>query len=704
MRYISRIGRNKILKKQRKKRLITAFLVISLLSMIFIPSFALSADTPKEEVVYVNLNYDGSVDATYVVNIFDLTEDGQIIDYGDYTALRQLTDSGTIEMENERIKIDAKAGKLFYEGKLGRNSIPWLFNIRYFLDGVEYKASDLGGKSGPLEICMNIDENKDAKNEFFKHFTLQVAFSFDGYTCKEIKAEGATIANAGKYKQVMFTVLPGKSTEIRAYAQVSDFEMEGISINAIPMNMDFTFEDDPDMMKKLKELKDGVAELDDGAVELRDGVKELRDGTEELKDGLDEFNEGVFELADGTGELEDNSDEFVDGVKELKDGVKDLYKGTREFKKGTKELNDGASDLLSAARKLYSGSNDLSNGLAQLASQNTSLLGGAGQIFDFMIQSANDQIPGRSLTRENYKDVLNGMIQPMEEGVYSAVMADIDAITDQVKGLVYAEVLAENPQATSDEIMIIMASQETADRIEGEVQRIVGEKIRYLLSANPSYVALYTLREQLLGFEEFYMGLTEYTGGVSSIASGAADLSSGLRSFRKGVNELRDGTGELSDGAIELHDGVIELKDGVVKLLDGAIELSDGIIKLNDGVIELKDGVIELFDGAIELHDGVLELYDGTVTMAEGTFKFRDKTKNIEKDLKDTIKEKIDDMLGRNFKPLSFVSDKNTNVEAVQFIMQTDAIEKAQPPRDTDLADVKITLMDRIRALFKISK
>ena len=65
------------------KRIIS-FLIVALLVAATLPvsAFANQANTPKEEVVYVNLNSDGSVKEIYVVNIFELDADGKVIDYG----------------------------------------------------------------------------------------------------------------------------------------------------------------------------------------------------------------------------------------------------------------------------------------------------------------------------------------------------------------------------------------------------------------------------------------------------------------------------------------------------------------------------------------------------------------------------------------------------------------------------------------------
>lgn len=102
-------------------------LTLILLLSVTAPAFAAAAErsTPKEEVVYVNLNSDGSVDRIYVVNIFELNESGQIIDYGDYTALRNMTTNDEIVFEHETVRIDTRARKLYYEGTLTDDTIPW---------------------------------------------------------------------------------------------------------------------------------------------------------------------------------------------------------------------------------------------------------------------------------------------------------------------------------------------------------------------------------------------------------------------------------------------------------------------------------------------------------------------------------------------------------------------------------------------------
>ncbi|MDD2215724.1 MAG: hypothetical protein PHR60_05680 [Eubacteriales bacterium] len=683
-------------RNKGKTRFLALCIIAALLSFLAIPSFALTEGPPKEEVVYVNLNHDGSVDEIYIVNSFELNEDGQIIDYGNYTAFRKMTSSGKIQMDHEKITIDAKAGKLYYEGTLSSKSIPWSFDIHYFLDKKEYPAHQIAGKSGSLEIKINIQSSTEGKNPFFEHYTLQAFIKMDTSICKNIKAKGATIANVGKNKQLAFTIFPGRETDISITTDVTDFEMEGISINGISMDMAFEFEDDPSFQSKVNDLKDGVKKLDDGAHELMDGTKELTEGTGELKDGIKELDEGAVELKDGTKEFVDGTNDLVKGTRKLNSGVRDLKKGSSKLVDGSKEINDGMDDLLSGAKKLSGGIILLDNSVAELVIGtgvlNEGMSGLHSGIINLHIGSSELQSGLNQLINQNQNLVFlsNMLYDKTLAEVNQALGLDPNTTENDLYILLQDPSLDENLKEIIQQYLIILSYYkgvisytEGTDNIAAGMENLVG-----------GIASLSTGAEQLKdGSDKLYYGIKELKAGTHELASNAL-------SFQDGTAKLRDGSISLNDGIIELYDGVVELKDGTTELLDGTIELNDGSIKLDDGMLELSDGIIKLFDGAIELYDGTLDLHDGTVSLAEGTFKFRNKTATIDQDIKDIIKKKIDEMMGGDFTPLSFASKKNENINSVQFIMQTQSIEKPEIEKPAKGKTEKMNFWQRLLALF----
>ncbi len=647
------------------KQLLSLFIIIALLFTITIPVFGLTESTAKEEVIYVNLNSDGSVDEIYVVNSFELNQAGQIIDYGDYTSFREMTASEGMQIENEKIIIDAKAGKLYYEGTLNSKSIPWDIEIKYLIDKKEYPAELIAGKAGDLEIKIKVRSNVEGNNPFYDHLTLQVSLNLDTFISKNIEAEGATFANAGKNKLVSFMILPGKDSDISVTAEVTDFVMEGISINAVPLEISLDFEEDSMFGSKLSELKKGIGDLDDGAMKLMDAARKLANGTGESKDGIDDLWAASVEIKDATSK-------FVDGTKDLRKGTSELNKGVRDLKKGTFDLKDGSIKLVNGMDGLVKGTRKLSGGMKEVDNGLGDLIIGAKGVDDGMLL------------------LIGGLEQMATSGpsLNAGAMTIFKSMTDSA-----------NLQLSAAGITADLTPSNYSDTLDG-----VREE---LIDGDPRIDLIAGLKAQLDGYNAFYKGLAEYTTGVSqaSVAlaglrlgteqlhsgliklrnEGVGGLITGLDELGEGTRKLLGGTIDLKDGVIELHDGVIELSDGTSKLLDGVIELEDGSVKLNDGMIEMSDGIVKLLDGAVELHDGTVKLYDGNITLAEGTFEFRDKTATIEEDVKGIIKEKINEMMGGDFIPISFVSNKNTNVESVQFAMQTTSIE--YPERDKKTAD-----------------
>ena len=175
---------------------ITAFsLLVLLLNTLVIPTYAESAPTEKQEVIYVLADNSGKAKDIEVVNIFD---GGDITDYGDYSTVKMLNTTDKIKQDGDKISISSSADKVYYQGKLKSVLIPWNISIHYFLDGKEYNASELAGKSGALEIHFSVSKNDGYSGDFYENYALQANFMLDSDKCANIVADGATIANVGK--------------------------------------------------------------------------------------------------------------------------------------------------------------------------------------------------------------------------------------------------------------------------------------------------------------------------------------------------------------------------------------------------------------------------------------------------------------------------------------------------------------------------
>lgn len=507
------------------KKLLTFILVFALLIPSVITSWAEGLPSPKEEVVYGLLSLEGRVNSLYVVNIFN---GGAITDFGDYTDIRNMTTTEKLIQNGDKITIDTNASKFYYQGVIENKELPWVIEIKYYLDDKEITATELAGKSGKLRITVAIKENNNIKSTFFDNYALQVSLSLDNKLSSNIIADNATIAEAGGKKQLAYTLLPGNEGNITVTADVRDFEMEAITINGIKLNLGITV-DSQEFTGEISELAHAIEELDNGAAELLEGLTQLSTGMEKYIEGIKSFSEGLGQLAYG-------------------------------------------------ADMLNTGAGALKEGLLQLTNQNDTLNNGALSIQQATFDSVNGQL------------VQMGLGLPL----------------------------------------------------------LTPENYNTVLSAIPDLAAV---KQQLDGIVQFTQGLKKYTEGVSQLGIGASDLAEGSAEFKA----------------------------------------SSSIISLSAN---------DIFEAGVQLNKGIRSLKEGLAAYKEGTKELRAGTSDIDSEIANRIDEMLSSISGKGDKVVSFVSEKNINVSAVQFVLRTEAISIPEAPRAVVEETSQLNFWQKLLKLF----
>jgi len=299
-------------------------------ALMFILSFAVAipvvnadgkkaAYRSKDEVVYGTLTAKGASEAAYVVNVFEVTNPGEIIDYGSYSEVKNLTDLSNMTINSDSVKLNVDKGKFYYQGDLESVVLPWDFTVRYYLDDQEISPEELLGKDGNVKINIQSTADETVDPMFFEHYTLQLTVPLDVERFSNIQAEDATIANAGKMEQVTFTVLPGDEADLTVTANVSDFELDGIDIVAIPFMMALDDFETDGMVDDFSALSDAIAELHDGVGKLNKGIHQLNDGTTDLFSGSQQFKQGLNELNRASNPLVNGSNQINDVLNMIED-------------------------------------------------------------------------------------------------------------------------------------------------------------------------------------------------------------------------------------------------------------------------------------------------------------------------------------------------------------------------------------------------
>lgn len=511
------------------KKVISILTVVLLTIALSAPVAAADAPSSKEEAVYGILGLDGSVESIYVVNSF---AGGDILDYGSYAKVQNLTSSEKIEQNGDTITVHTDSEKFYYMGTLDSKELPWKIGISYYLDGKQVSGSDLAGKSGALRIGISIRQNTNVNCTYFDNYALQVGVTLDTKLCENITTTNATVAQAGSDKQLNYTILPGKEEDISLTADVKDFQMDPITVNGIKltMNMDIDYSE---ISGQISQLVDAIKELDNGAGSLLDGAKQLATGMDKYVSGMETFKNGLSQLSGGVG-----------------------------------ELNTGAAAL--------------SGGLSELVKQNDALVNGALAIqqatFDAVNQKLATMMPGLpELTPENYEEILK----------------DIPALAE--------------------------------------------------------------VKAQLDGAVQFTQGITAYTGGVAQLSEGASGLA-------EGTNELNNNVSTIATSANDLY--------------NAGAQINSGLAGLRDGLSEYKNG----------------------------TSQMKSETADMNSQMTEQINALIDSISGSGDKTVSFVSDKNTNITALQFVLKTSDIKTEKKVNDQITTSTKLSFWEKFLKLFGVEK
>jgi putative membrane protein len=760
--------------KKKWNRIVACVMAVILSASMTISPLAAEAvpNTPKEEVVYVNLNTDGSVKEINVVNIFDLDKDGQIVDYGRYESLRNMTTTDKIEYSGDKVTVDAKAGKLYYEGKLSKNVMPWDLSLHYYLDGKEYPAEEIAGKSGALKITMSIRKNPNCSGAFFENYALQASVTLDTNQCENIVTEDATVANVGSKKQLTYTILPGKEADLAITADVKDFEMPAIAVNGVPLSLDIEV-DDEELMSKVDELVDGIVKLDDGSLELKDGASELkngssdlesgaldlRDGMSDLDGGVQELYDGILKVQDGLLELDSNSDDLTEGSAKVKEALKTIQEALKsisassdqidELVKASNEINDGIGELVGGISTLKSGIDQYKAGLGEDGLKKLQQGNGTAiELIDGIIDALNNVI-----------NMLSQIPVPLEQEVQPPVAQDVPAETTPLPDVSEEHTEEETQQPSEGESTDAsqdMTSQEENsqedssntsqnDEDAGAFDELQTEEPAQMTGAESSTDDYYSsgssvisqeeiqaqvsllrsLIQELETVKELFNGnlalakgtetfLSAAVPGVGELMSGAEKLQTNYKQFNSvieglgtqlkemllGLSKLSEGIDMLVEQYEVLDQGINSYTGGVEKILDGYGQLVDGAKQLVGGSGKLKDGTNTLYNGTVDMAQGMSDFYDGAGELKDGTGEMRDRTSGMNSEINEQIDNLVSDITGDPSDIGSFVSDENTNVKAVQFVIQTEPIQEPDAPEEEPAAQPKLTFWQKFLKLF----
>ena len=257
-----------------------------------------------------------------------------------------------------------------------------------------------------------------------------------------------------------------------------------------------------------------------------------------------------------------------------------------------------------------------------------------------------------------------------------------EALLEQVSGIPGLEGLVAQYKSgvlgTAEQVIALLNANSAA----------IGGMESYLDGVSAQLPALTEgLGELKAQYEEFDASITQLVNLLGNMTGNLSALAGGINQLVASYEELDAGLGAYTQG--------------VAQIVAGYSLVMGGVSSLAQGSKELVSGSGELYDGTVELYDGVASLCDGAQEMADGTGEFRAETADMDSQIDEEIDSLLDSIGGNMDDPVSFVSKKNTHVDSVQFVIQTEAIEIEQTDSPQVPEKEESSLGEKLMELFR---
>lgn len=666
------------------KRCVASLMVMMILASNFCYAMPL---LKKKETVYVNLQGYGDVSEINIYNKCVTNGESEIRDYTNYSEVTNLTNRNTAFFESGELIFNVSGEKFFsYTGEASSeyyDLLPWKFEITYKLNGVETKMEDLLGKSGLIEIYVNIIANDKTNSYYRNNYILEVTASYDMTDYLSVESDEAMITDTGNTKTLMFIALPGQSTDFNIKLGSENFSMDGITMAAVPLTgeilnqisdlvdekndidnaMDSIDKSTDIILDSLNGMNVGLNGISAGVTEIKNGTKDLHglsslrdEDIEKLKIILEETLPLIQNVQSDLSNLEANYNTFIEMYEELDEEVKTLQSNVES-------LNEELDEIARMSKNLPSDVKDIK----ALINSTAKLVGNASSL----VNDLDDEETAK-LAKENLENIGE------QATSLATIAADLEDPTLAQNLLASAKALGTSAKNLENILNAISLSQLSS---------------KATISKN-----LTELKNNLYEVEDILDKEDAKT----------------LRDFIFDLKDTSDTLEKMLVTVNKYNDKFLENKDDMSAAIANMKQLVDELSQMDTLSVSMIGNVqnmlkivsTSIYNGADKTADAILSINNQLLNMTKQSNQF----KNSKKEIKDIIDEKFDKLedettlfnVDKEAKVVSFGNEKNENVESVQFIFKTPDIKKTKmQEKDLEAQKETLTFWDRVRSVLK---
>ena len=557
--------------KSKLKKGLAVVLAGTILASSVTPALAGEPEVSVDETAYITMDYYGNRTDLSIVKSVRLNGCTEFTDYGRYDVASNLstTDRPSVSDEGVTWSLSDPGKDRFYFEVQPRDQflgLPWSIDVSYMLDGVPYKAEDLAGKSGLVEIDVTVTPDPLADEYYKNNFILVCGTGVDLGETKSFRAEGAQLQTLGSYQLAAFMAFPGQEEHFHFEIGSDDFTFPGLIFASVPVTLSQV--DDLSEMGKdkddikaagdaidglLRDTLDIMTSMTAGTAQAAEGLRDLEKAWDEVDQQHDSIQDSVdstryamknlknhlYDLAevmddssilDGVGELEDAIDGMLGSLEQIGQVLEQFHRITSEIKDCIKIINDPSS---SPEQKLQAQMR-----MAELLKELEELLGKLQGIDLDGLSVQTDDL--HSLLKELDQGVTAGSVETESIDALMGALADLE---DQIK---------EELEASQEELEDITTFTEPSERsnledidFSGDVSLIQNELVMVIdntaRTVSKLEVAMGKIDQVL---NDSYDNLNS---GIRSTLSGTAQLMESLTASLQKTRNIKANEQIISD-------------------------------------------------------------------------------------------------------------------------------------------------------------
>lgn len=624
-----------------------------------LPVLAGQASVAVDESMYVNLDYYGNIDRVNVVKGCDLNGQTTFTDYGNYTAVTNMSDYTEPVIDGNKVTWNISPdykGRFYYKGELDAKQValPWNFDVSYKLNGVPKNADELAGASGLIEIHIDATFNDSAEvNEYYKNnMVLAVAVMVDVNDCYSLEADGAQKQTIGGNSAVVFTALPGEDGDFTVRIGTDSFETSGVFMAMTPLTGS-----DLEHITDLKEAKDtwkeSGDEMHDSMQQMALSIEAMRDGINTLQDGLGSAESARKTWSGAKDSILAGNDRSLETLSAVSDQLEAMIPHIETAKEAADVAHDSLGDIVNTVRDMQDPLSKLHSALKGVRSGSANLADGVQPLNQLMQQIITLDATLQA-SEQAYVTALGSMgvsLQAIDDDYYLEDDFEIELYDDRT------------------------ATPSNAGSGSGSTGSIGGISAAAGVTLN-QYELLQALVTKKAALEKLAAASNKLASEMSSLLDDVADSA-------RYTAELVDSMDMLTEDTAALYDSMDSYYPDLQASLDDSEELLNRTTDaLNTGISTaaivqnaLKNSSDNLDAATRDGIRGTLDLLDKSLSVLDSTASIR----HAGVTMKEAIDKEWDDLDGDtrvlnmdpNAEKISFTSSENEEPNSVQIILRT---------------------------------